>query len=83
MHSEFHKHLQAAFGTSGTSSPEWLLAGQQRAMQQIDSTGLGGKLKQLRQGFSSAAEKADEPLEVFIIGEGKFGKSTLINALLG
>ena len=83
MHSEFHKHLQAAFGTSGTSSPEWLLAGQQRAMQQIDNAGLDGKLKQLRQGFSSAAEKADEPLEVFIIGEGKFGKSTLINALLG
>lgn len=33
----------------------------------------------LREGFSRAAA----PISVFVVGEGKFGKSTLVNALLG
>lgn len=33
----------------------------------------------LQEGFA----RADEPLSVFVVGEGNFGKSTLVNALLG
>ncbi|TVQ42828.1 MAG: hypothetical protein EA365_14185 [Gloeocapsa sp. DLM2.Bin57] len=33
--------------------------------------------------IKNSLERFDQPISVFVVGEGKFGKSTLINALIG
>lgn len=41
------------------------------------------KLRQHRDILEEGFARVDEPLSVFVVGEGNFGKSTLVNALLG
>jgi GTP-binding protein EngB required for normal cell division len=79
----FRHHLEAAFCTPSGRQPSWLVRAQRVAASQLRSSGLGVKVPFLVHAFESATQRADEPFEVFVIGEGKFGKSTLINALFG
>lgn len=41
------------------------------------------KLRHHREILEEGFSRAEEPLAVFVVGEGKFGKSTLVNALVG
>lgn len=41
------------------------------------------KLRHHRDILEEGFGRADDPLSVFVVGEGNFGKSTLVNALLG
>jgi GTP-binding protein EngB required for normal cell division len=83
MRDVFIQHMRAAFQTGGKQIPRWLLASQLSAQQQIERAGMSDQLAFILNGFKAGQERVDEPFEVFIVGEGKHGKSTLINALVG
>jgi len=79
----FRRHLKAVFDADGEgSTAKWLIEEKQRFADQIRRSGIKDKCEHLLNDTADLA-KADAPFEVFVIGEGKFGKSTFINALLG
>lgn len=76
------RHLIAAFGTT-QGLPAYLQEQQRRLEGAIRRGGLEDKLPHLLSGVTDDQRRAEEPFELFVVGEGKFGKSTLVNALLG
>jgi GTP-binding protein EngB required for normal cell division len=80
-HDHFRRCTSAIFTPSGGDrTPVWL---RRRATEcSAHYTGIS-----LAQEFETALAQfethAEEPFEVFVVGEGNFGKSTLVNALLG
>ena len=68
------------FDTADGTAPEWL----RRRFQDCRSHYDGVKTTPEFQGALRAFETSqDRPFELFVVGEGNFGKSTLLNALLG
>lgn len=79
----FRRQLKAAFDADGkANTAKWLSEEQQRFAEQIHRSGIRDKCEHLLNDVADVA-KINAPFEVFVIGEGKFGKSTFINALLG
>lgn len=67
-------------GQPGNGTTAWLRGALTRAADHIrDVPGM----EDFRHHFDLSASRADIPFEIFVIGEGKFGKSTFINALFG
>ncbi len=79
----FRRHIRAVFDSKVDSIPDWLFRQQEMLVQQIYDVGLKDKLALSLRGLVNAKRRGEEPIEVFIVGEGSHGKSTLINALLG
>ncbi len=79
----FRRHLRAIFDADGqATTAKWLVEEQQRFAGQVRRSGIADKCGHLLQDIADVARN-DAPFEVFVVGEGKFGKSTFINALLG
>ncbi len=74
-------HARAVFSVEG-GLPPYIQEQQRRLESAIDQAGLAGKLPHLLSSIVADRRRADEPFELFVLGEGKFGKSTLVNALL-
>jgi hypothetical protein len=78
----FRRHAEALFG--GTAQLPTCIAEQEASLAgAVEAAGLGDRLCHLLSGLRDVRARRDEPFELFILGEGKFGKSTLVNALLG
>ena len=54
-----------------------------RRLQQLNSICQEYNLKNLSERIDSQLKLIDEPLRIMIVGEGKSGKSSLLNALVG
>ncbi|NLI00886.1 MAG: hypothetical protein GX446_15495 [Chthonomonadales bacterium] len=78
----FRRHISAMFAGSRGIAP-CVLEQERRLADAIKSSGLASRLRHLEAGIHDVELKANEPFELFVMGEGKFGKSTLVNALLG
>lgn len=75
------RHMTAAaFWSESGTSPQWFRSALESASGQIGDI---DRLKRFRSEIDSAYAKTDSPIEVFVVGLGKHGKSTLVNALLG
>ena len=70
----------STLGQPGDGTTAWLRAALTQAADHIrDVPGM----EDFRHHFDLSASRTDVPFEIFVIGEGKFGKSTFINALFG
>ncbi len=78
----FRRHIRAMFSGSRGIAP-CVLEQERRLADAIKGSGLESRLRHLEAGVRDVELKANEPFELFVMGEGKFGKSTLVNALLG
>ncbi len=76
------RHVHALFAT-GDGLPGCVADQEQRFGRAVVEAGLGDRLCHVLSGVLDIRERAAEPFELFVLGEGKFGKSTLVNALLG
>lgn len=79
----FRRWMRAVFDAqSSATTAKWLVVERDRLAEQISGSGISYKCEYLSIDVSEK-QALEEPFEVFVIGEGKFGKSTLINTLLG
>lgn len=76
------RHIRALLSGS-QSVPESIVNQQIRFERRIRDSGLSDKLIHLLAGVQDPQSRANEPFEIFVMGEGKHGKSTFINAVLG
>lgn len=76
------RHVEAVFGSTN-QLPAWIAEQEAALAGAVEAAGLGDRLCHLLRGLRDIRARRDEPFELFILGEGKFGKSTLVNALLG
>ncbi len=74
---------QAVFGQHSDWARGWIVDAQHRLAADIEDCGLQDRLRYLYQSQRQSNVAEAEPFEAFVVGEVKFGKSTLINALLG
>ncbi len=75
-------HFKALFGVE-SGLPSVIQIQHARLESAIRQAGLENKLAHLLNGIVADHTRWHEPFELFVVGEGKFGKSTLVNALLG
>lgn len=82
---ENHQHHRnrvenALFSTPSGNTPLWL-----RDQASACSTRYAGfrLIPEFRVALNAFSDESFKPFELFVVGEGKFGKSTLVNALLG
>lgn len=61
--------------------PQWLIKSVKNCQQRYSGIALTDQFKAAINAFDS--ENTSKPFELFVVGEGKFGKSTLVNCLLG
>jgi len=66
-------------GVSGT--PEWLKKAPLKCGERYKDIQLTDQFKAAISAFED--DKSPKPFELFVLGEGKFGKSTIVNCLLG
>jgi ribosome biogenesis GTPase A len=71
---------QLIFGTHQAWFKRWLIDFRGELADQIEEAGMRDRVPHL---YHAQSAGHDEPFEVFVVGEVKFGKSTLINALIG
>ncbi len=87
LREEEQKHLERIRRILFASDPAWFRRWESAARQslagRIRQAGLAERLVQFHRVVENAATRSADPFEVFVVGEVKFGKSTLINALLG
>jgi tRNA U34 5-carboxymethylaminomethyl modifying GTPase MnmE/TrmE len=76
------RHMMALL-SNGNSFAETLFDQQRRFETRIRESGLKDKLIHLLAGVQDPVARANQPFEIFVMGEGKHGKSTFINAVLG
>lgn len=69
----------ALFGAS--EAPEWLSSSVLDCLERYSGLSLTEEFQSAIKAFDRRGEK--KPFELFVVGEGKFGKSTLVNCLLG
>jgi len=74
------KIRQLIFGVHQDWFKNWLVNFRSELKNQIDEAGMRERLPYL---YGAQNAGSEEPFEVFVVGEVKFGKSTLINALMG
>lgn len=81
---EIHRKrlLRAIFGAGAhlQAQPEWLRDAVRKAHTRYSDL---QTTEPFRRALRACERGADKPFEVFVVGEGNFGKSTLVNALLG
>jgi len=80
--SAMRAHGRAIFRTH-SGLPSYIQEQQRRLEAAITRAGLEDKVPHLLGSISDDRGRVDDPFELFVLGEGKFGKSTLVNALLG
>jgi Dynamin family len=78
----FKRHLRALLA-SGNGVPRSIVEQEKRLAKRIKQSNISERLAHLLSGVQDAERKAAEPFEVFVMGEGKHGKSTFINSILG
>src|ERR1019366_879114 len=78
----FKRHLRALLA-SGNGVPRSIVEQEKRLEKRIRQSSISERLAHLLSGVQDAERKAAEPFEVFVMGEGKHGKSTFINSILG
>lgn len=78
----FKRHLRALL-SHGNRMPESVIEQERRLEQRIRCSGISDRLAHLLAGVQDAESRGSEPFEIFVMGEGKHGKSTFINAILG
>lgn len=71
---------QILFDTADGVAPEWLRLRFQDCRSHYDGVKTTPEFQGALRAFESSQ---DRPFELFVVGEGNFGKSTLLNALLG
>ncbi len=76
------RHIRGLLGL-GQQLPPSLLEQERRLEHRIRTSGLTDRLIHLLAGVQDSQTRANEPFEIFVMGEGKHGKSTFINAVLG
>ena len=77
-----YKNLERLlFASDGASVPGWLQDSVRGCQQRYAGIDLTEQFKAAVNSFDD--EGAPKPFELFVMGEGKFGKSTLVNCLLG
>lgn len=64
----------------GSQVPSWLDETARQLVERYSGVHTTAEFEATLRGFEN---RKNEPFEIFIIGEGKFGKSTLLNALMG
>lgn len=69
------------FGGSRQKTPPWLSASVARCKERYGALALTEQFRAAIESFGQ--DGTQRPFEVFVVGEGKFGKSTLVNCLLG
>ena len=77
-----YKNLERLlFASDGASVPGWLQDSIHACQQRYAGINLTEQFKAAVNAFDDGG--APKPFELFVVGEGKFGKSTLVNCLLG
>ncbi|MFN3684269.1 MAG: dynamin family protein [Fimbriimonadaceae bacterium] len=71
------------FGANGELTWRWVQDRRKELVQTVEAVSLRERLPFFATSTDEALENPGKPFEVFIVGSVKFGKSTLINALLG
>ncbi len=79
--SHYRNLERALFAPGGTAVPEWLMEGVRECQDRYADIKLTDQFKAAINSFDD--EGAPKPFELFVVGEGKFGKSTIVNCLLG
>jgi hypothetical protein len=83
-HANWNAHTQnlrsLLFDSSAGRLPDWLSHQAQNAAKQYAGLCTTPEFQTALNGIS---QRGSEPFEIFVVGEGDFGKSTLVNALLG
>lgn len=77
-------HLEAVeriLFTDPTGTPAWLKEAPKSCMKKYSEIRLTDQFKAAINAFDD--EDHPKPFELFVLGEGKFGKSTIVNCLLG
>jgi len=74
------KQLEHILFTTITGSPPWLKEARLNCENRYNKIQLTDQFKAAINAFNDDNNK---PFELFVIGEGKFGKSTIVNCLLG
>lgn len=75
-----YARLKRTFFGSSDGNPKWL---EHQAEECKRRYGRFKLVPQFRSAINAFADTSAKPFELFVLGEGKFGKSTLVNALLG
>ena len=72
----------ALFATAkaGSQAPQWLSSAALKLQQHYSGIRTTAELQAALNAFGDLGSR---PFEIFVVGEGNFGKSTLLNALLG
>ncbi|MBP8275647.1 MAG: hypothetical protein KAX55_01965 [Propionivibrio sp.] len=77
-----YKNLERLlFASDGASVPGWLQDSVRGCQQRYAGIDLTEQFKAAVNSFDDGG--VPKPFELFVVGEGKFGKSTLVNCLLG
>ncbi len=77
-----YKNLERAlFAPGGLAVPEWLRDGVRDCQERYADIRLTDQFKSAVNSFDDGG--TPKPFELFVVGEGKFGKSTIVNCLLG
>lgn len=77
-----YKNLERAlFAPGGTAVPGWLKEGVRECQDRYADIKLTDQFKAAINSFDDGG--TPKPFELFVVGEGKFGKSTIVNCLLG
>jgi GTP-binding protein EngB required for normal cell division len=83
-HADWKAHAQnlsaLLFDSSAGRLPDWL---SQQALNAAKRYAGLRTTPEFQTSLSGISQRGSEPFEIFVVGEGNFGKSTLINALLG
>lgn len=69
------------FAPGGTAVPGWLMEGVRECQDRYGDIKLTDQFKAAINSFDDGG--TPKPFELFVVGEGKFGKSTIVNCLLG
>lgn len=69
------------FSSRSSGTPLWLQHAVADTQARYSGIGLTGQFKAAIAAFDDSG--SPKPFELFVVGEGKFGKSTLVNCLLG
>ena len=79
---DHYRNLERAlFAPSGTAVPGWLMEGVRECQDRYAEIKLTDQFKAAINSFDDGG--TPKPFELFVVGEGKFGKSTIVNCLLG
>ena len=80
LETQHYAELKNTLFSSSDGNPNWL---KKQANDCAVRYGQFRLIPQFNSAINAFVNKTIKPFELFVLGEGKFGKSTLVNALLG